>query len=551
MQGSPTRTEAEMQRLVHELQVHQIELETQNEELVQARIGIEEALRKYTDLYDFAPVGYVTLDREGTILEANLTAAVLFRVARGSLANQSISRFVSPEDRNNYYRCHRKLLETRTPQACEIRMIRKEGSVFWVQMKAVLAPDGAADALAARVVLSDITDRKQAEETLRASQAALLRANQELDVRASQLRRLTGDLTLTEQRERRRLSQMLHDGLQQSLVSAKMRLGGLIEQLGASDLKWTADEIEKIIGEAVSTSRSLSAALSPPILHEGGLAAGLEWLTRWMHDNYNFNVSLSVETKPDLPEDMKILVFESVRELLMNAAKHAKVSGAQLSLKQAEGGRLQVTVSDEGVGFDLLHLRPAGEPGEGLGLFSVRERIGLIGGTLKIESAPAKGSCFTLTVPHRQPPTKQVPADISSPDADSEGVQEAIKVQRTGIRVLIADDHPLFRDGVARMLKRELDFNVVGIAADGQEAIDLTRKLRPDAILMDISMPVVDGIEATRIIHRENPNTRIIGLSMYENHERAQAMLNAGAVDYINKGCTITEILSAIRNRIP
>jgi DNA-binding NarL/FixJ family response regulator len=97
------------------------------------------------------------------------------------------------------------------------------------------------------------------------------------------------------------------------------------------------------------------------------------------------------------------------------------------------------------------------------------------------------------------------------------------------------------------MLTKKPDLKVVGHAKDGQEAINLAGELKPDVILMDINMPRISGIEATRAIHREHPDIRIIGLSMYEDPERAQAMRDAGAFDYKTKRCLSTELISAIR----
>ena len=167
-------------------------------------------------------------------------------------------------------------------------MLRQKDSPFWARLEATVTPDATADQMVARLVLTDIAERKQAEEALVDSQTALRKANEELDHRANQLRLLMGDLTLTEQRERKRLSQILHDGLQQYLISAKMSLEGVAEQIENVDLKAAVGEIEKIMAESVKMSRLLSAELSPPILHEGGLSDGLEWLARWMQDKHNF-----------------------------------------------------------------------------------------------------------------------------------------------------------------------------------------------------------------------------------------------------------------------
>jgi PAS domain S-box-containing protein len=533
-----------VREVLHELRVHQIELEMQNEELRRAQEALEESQVRYFDLYDLAPVGYLTLSAKGMILEANLTAAVLLGVDRGAMAKKPLSGFILPEDQDIFHSGRRRLFETGAMLVCVLRMVRMEAPPFWARLEATVSPDGPADALVARVVLSDITELKQAEEALRKSQTALLKANEKLDHRAKQLRLLAGDLTLTEQRERKRFSQTLHDGLQQHLLATKMRLGGVAESIPNVDLKLAVDEIEKLIGESVKMSRTLSAELSPPILNEGGLADGLEWLARWMQDKQHLAVDLSIATRPELPEDVKILMFESVRELLVNAIKHSKVSKARVSLEQVDGDSLRVAVSDDGCGFDPDQLKPVGEEG-GFGLFSIRERMGLIGGRFEIDSAPGKGSRLTLVVPVRQALTVPVSASNSLSVADG-GKKKATAKPGATIRVLLADDHTLFADGLARMLKKIPDIKVVGHAKDGQEAIDLAGTLKPEVILMDISMPRVNGIEATRLIHREYSHIRIIGLSMYEDQERAQAMRAAGACDYKTKGCAASELVSAI-----
>ena len=129
----------EGRQALHELQVHQIELEMQNEELRRTQAELEASRARYFDLYDLAPVGYFTLSEEGLILEANLTAATLLGVARGALVKQPITRFILPEDQDIYYR-HRKLLfETGSPQACELRLMKKDAAPFWVHIDSILA----------------------------------------------------------------------------------------------------------------------------------------------------------------------------------------------------------------------------------------------------------------------------------------------------------------------------------------------------------------------------------------------------------------------------
>jgi signal transduction histidine kinase len=272
-----------------------------------------------------------------------------------------------------------------------------------------------------------IEARRQAEEKLRRNNEALemtvaartadlaetvvaLRgANEQLSVRADQLRALAGELTMAEYRQRQNLSKLLHDGLQQHLAIVKLQVSALYGCCDPVELQQSIGGIENLIGESIQISRSLSAELSPPVLYKNGLSAGLAWLAAWMKDKHAFNIDLRIETEPDLPEDVKILAFESVRELLFNSVKHSGDRRAKIRLYNGESERVHIAISDEGTGFDVTGLKPAGDPGAGFGLFSIRERIELIGGDFRINSTPGKGSCFTLSVP-------KVSEAIAAPD---------------------------------------------------------------------------------------------------------------------------------------
>lgn len=155
----------------HELEVHQIELEMQNEELRRAQLELEAARARYYDLYDLAPVGYCTISEQGLILEPNLTACSLLGIDRKNLLRQPLSRFILAEDTDSYYLNRKKLFETSQPQSFEIRMLHKDSSLFWAQIEATAAQDSETDTPVCRVVLSDITGRKREEEALRESEA--------------------------------------------------------------------------------------------------------------------------------------------------------------------------------------------------------------------------------------------------------------------------------------------------------------------------------------------------------------------------------------------
>jgi len=186
----------ETRRTLYELRVHQIELEMQSEELRREQAELGAARARYFDLYDLAPVGYCTVSENGLILESNLTAAALLGVAdRGTLSGQLIAGFILKEDQGVYDLCHKRLFQTGAPQAYELRLIKKNGERFWAQLEAASAPPDAAGARACRIVISDITERKRAEEA-RAYSLSLLNATLESTNNGILVVDLSGRITL-------------------------------------------------------------------------------------------------------------------------------------------------------------------------------------------------------------------------------------------------------------------------------------------------------------------------------------------------------------------
>jgi PAS domain S-box-containing protein len=164
---SPENLEAlsseEIRRMLHELRIHQIELEMQNEELLRSQAELEASRARFFNFYDMAPVGYFTISEKGLILEANLTAANFLDVDRGALVNQPFSRFIYMEDQDFFYLHLKQLLKTGKPQTCELRMMKTDGALFWAHLASscVLDSGGAPVCL---FVLSDITERKFRED---------------------------------------------------------------------------------------------------------------------------------------------------------------------------------------------------------------------------------------------------------------------------------------------------------------------------------------------------------------------------------------------------
>jgi PAS domain S-box-containing protein len=171
-EASEKLTPEAMQRLVHELQVHRIELEMQNEELRRAQVALDSVRARYFDLYDLAPLGYCTVGETGIIVEANLTAATLFGVRRGELLRRSFSRFIHQDDQDSYYLFRKQILAGRAPEQCELRMLKQDGTVFWARLAVTVARDGGG-AVLLQLIISEITERKFLEEYMLMSRDVL------------------------------------------------------------------------------------------------------------------------------------------------------------------------------------------------------------------------------------------------------------------------------------------------------------------------------------------------------------------------------------------
>jgi PAS domain S-box-containing protein len=641
--------EVDVRALLHELQVHQIELEMQNEELLRAQTAVQEVSDRYQDLFDFAPIGYFLLDEQSQILEINLAGAALLGLDRSTAVRQRLGQFVAMEHRGAFTDFCKRVLATNAKQTCEIELRRNEepvyafvegiptqegkenrslrvtvtdisdrrraeqeirsiaefpeenpnpvirassdGSVLYANAPALrlleamgwqagrplpeellrqtrcileasekhefdlLSPAGRTFSFAVapssrvgqvHLYAHDITKRKKAEEELRqsrdelqaiydgmidgllvadtetkrfvrtnaatsrllgysedellsmsiidihppaasvsaileqfkalaegrlavATDAPLLRKdgvviyanisckvvvyngrpcaigffhditqrkqveaeirtlNQtlekrvaertaELAERAEQLRALAVELTQAEQRERRRLAQVLHDHLQQLLVAARMKIGLLRRRVPDEQYSQTIAQLDELLGQTIDEARSLAVQLCPPVLYEHGLAAALEWLARQTHEK--FDLAVEVQTDPAAEpseETIQVFLFQAAGELLLNVAKHAQARRVQVRMTRvlvqpsrlapgagetpAPQGPEQVCIEvcDDGVGFDPAQV--AGKTSGGFGMFSICQRLELFDGHLEVFSSPGQGTRATIRVP--------------------------------------------------------------------------------------------------------------------------------------------------------
>ena len=404
------------------------------------------------------------------------------------------------------------------------------------------------------VVRSAVADRER-QYAVRDLLDSLERLNRRNRRRIIQLQRLAVQLTRAEERERRRLAGLLHDDLQQLLVGAQFRLNVLERRLRSGrDLGEPLQELGQQITAAIEQSRNLSHELTPPPLRRRSLGEALQWLADRMRSFYRLDVTLEADAELSLDsEDMEIFAYRTVQELLFNVVKHAGTDRAWVRF-QADGDHTEILVQDQGRGFDPPS--PDAEVSEdpGLGLFSIAERAELLGGGMEVWSEPGAGCRVCLRIPRRPaahtravaPAEPGGPVDASAPPPAA-GAAEAAP---SAIRVLIVDDHETLREGVKALLAEEHDIAVVGEAANGEQALELTRRRHPDVVLLDVAMPVMDGMEAASRLRQQFPALRILGLSTFGHEEMGQRMLDAGADRYFCKSDPGTELIAAIRDAV-
>jgi len=359
-------------------------------------------------------------------------------------------------------------------------------------------------------------------------------------------------LNLSEQKARQRLAGELHDYLGQMLALNRIKIGVAKKHPMEAALAHLLEELQATTDKALAYTRSLVAQLSPPVLQEFGLAMALPWLAQQMLER-DLVVSLQVKTQiPPIPEDQALLLFQSIRELLLNCIKHAQVPQAVVVLERKEEA-LYVTVADQGLGFEpsvMLSAKQTTQTVNKFGLFSIRERMLSLGGRFELQSSPGNGTVATLVFPITTT-LIEMPASAEALSTKDNGIKKAngAKTPSTPdgkILLLVVDDHAMVRQGLCSVLDAYEDIHVIGEASNGKEAIELASRLKPDVILMDVTMPDIDGIEVTKRIKSDHPHVLIIGMSVHSAQQVESAMSNAGASAFIHKEAAVDKLHQTI-----
>ena len=534
----------ETRRMLHELRVHQIELETQNEELRRAEVELDTARARYFDLYDLAPVGYCTLGEQGLILEANLAAADLLGVARGSLGKQPLSRFILSDDKGVYYLHRKRLFETGEPQVCEFRMLRAGAAPFWVRMGATAAQD-ADGALVCHAVLSDVTDRKRAEKE-----------------------RLDGNLRQAQKMEA--LGQLAggvaHDFnniLQVVLGHCHLAMMNLPpESVSYADL----EEIRRAAEHAAALTKQLLifSRRQPLQRKDVDLNEVVADHTQMLRVLMGEDVELVVSPGKDL--SLVHVDPVQIAQMLMNLcanARDAEPDGGKVTIASEnvfldseyqkthswvrQGPYVLLSVSDNGNGMDKNTMSHLFEPffttkepgkGTGLGLAGVYAIVKQHEGYVDVYSDVGEGATFKI----------YFPAGKQTEDS----IEEIVEGPLVGglETILVAEDDETIRNVTKRLLEAA-GYRVL-VAADGVEAARVFAD-NSDSIslaFLDVVMPNLGGRRVYELIKGINPAVLVLFTSGYSAHVAQRRFVMGKPMEFLQKPYKWQALLRRIRQML-
>jgi signal transduction histidine kinase len=358
--------EADLRRLLHELQVHQIELELQNEELQRAHADAETLLMKYTALYDFAPTSYFTLDRAGTIRGLNLAGASLLGTERSKLLNRRFDLLIAAEKRPAFTAFLSHAFESGTKEVCETLLQQEGNPPRWVWIEACEAVSGPE----CRLTVVDVTGRKTAESD---------RARLERQVQAAS------------EREQQCIGESLQEDLCQRLAAIEAATAALAKALKRKERPDSslADDIAAQAHESLEHARRFADMLQPVSLLEQGLVAAIGHLAAHVQESSGIRCDFKGEDLPHIAAAEAIHLYRIAQEAVDNAVQHAAASQIDVGLSR-NGRSFTLTIADDGSG-----MVERSDEGLGLGLQIMRYRSDLLGAALTIQSKPRRGTVVT------------------------------------------------------------------------------------------------------------------------------------------------------------
>ncbi len=524
--------EWDTKKLLYELDVYRIELEMQNEELSRTRTEVEEGLTRYTDLYEFAPVGYLTLDREGTILQMNLTGALFLKMERSRLLGKRLGSMITRWCNAAFNDFLSRIFTSGIKQTCEVMLSQEGVEPLTVELTGT-AMDKEQEC---RITMTDITFRKQADIEQEELRSQLLQSQKLEAVGAfanviahdfnNILGGILGTLTLLD----------LNGNYDSKHHSYIMKMQSLVEH--------GADLTKQLLGISVSRKRKAEALDVSCVLEEMIDGFGLKHSDIAIERRFSEDLRAVFMDKSELELMMMHLLGNAAQAMpdggcLLLAAENTEISPTEAALrKAATGSYVKLIVSDTGIGMDAATKARIFEPffttknkgqRKGLGLVSVFNIIRNHSGFITVESKPGLGATFKIFLPSVEKPIEYKKAPIRSANA----------IRGT---VLVIDDEEQILTTNAVMLKK-IGYNVL-TASNGARAVEIVRQYKGEIslVILDLVMPDMGGRETYLELREIIPDIRVLLSSGYCAEGEVQELLALGCSGFIAKPFRLAEL---------
>ena len=535
-------------RLLHELQVHQVELEMQNQMLIEAQAEISRNLEQLTELYDLAPIAYFTLDRNGRITKSNALARKLLGSPLLALDYCHLSRFIGLDKLHDYKTFLERIFSSGRLETCHLTL---GGVAGLPPVYAFMEGIADEDRQECRLVVTDLTRQRASDEALAS-----------LSMRTEELAAAKNAAEAANRAKATFLANMSHEiRTPMSAILGMvhlMRSSGLnTSQAGLLDkMDTAARHLLGIINDVLDLSKIDAEQLTleeVPFMLDALMADVGTLIAERIHAKnlgFRMNVAPSLRERQMIGDPLHLK--QILLNLLSNAVKFTERGEIELSADlEAENDQeltLRFAVRDSGCGIPTEALDRIFMPfeqvdasttrqygGTGLGLSISKRLVRLMHGDLGVSSSPGSGSTFFFTIRLR-PGNKGVAPDyltnkISSPDA-----QELLKTKHRNKRILLVEDDPIIQEVMLAILCEALGLQV-DVASDGAQATDLASMQAYNLILMDMQMPVMDGLTATQVIRRlpQHRKTPILAMTANAFVEDRHRCLDAGMNDFMAK----------------
>jgi len=525
----------DMAKMIHELRVHQIELKMQNEELRRIQEELEEARDRYSHLYDFAPVGYLTVNEKGIVEGANLTFATLVGMERSAVVGKPFSRFIQREDQDVYYLNIQRLLESGALQSFKLRLTKNDGSDFFTNLECMLIRENVSAPKQIRIVVSDITEQKELEWRLQQAQKMESIAKLAGGIAHQFNNALFVIVATTDLLEMQVPNDEMTSEYFDSIKKSTARMTKLTRQLlaYARGGKYEVKDISLSV-LVRNTLPLLQHTLDPSIYVETNLPDDIS------------------KTRGDLTQLVMVLSI-----LLSNAAEaiesegHIKIACRNELITKEDakafpgllpGPYVSLTVEDNGRGMNEETKRRVFEPffttkflGRGLGLAAAYGIVKNHGGWISIESQPDRGTSLCIYLPALR-------------EIEEKKAQRVFKELRKGTgTILLIEDELAVIETLRKLLER-LGYNVLE-AKTGKEAIRLARAYdgEIDLAILDVFLPDMNGNKIYPLLKEFRPNLKVLVFSGYSIEGPAQEILDAGAHGFVQKPVSVEKLSEKLK----